>query len=588
MKIQSPYTNPYLWLFISFIISAPNLFPHNKDILINNITVNLDTILLDKDSIIYITSNDLLTFDLGSNSSKPSLRSFYLKGFQNKWFDSTYQNSVSYGNLDAGNYTFYIKSNKISKKVNIKVHNSYWLWYTITIITILIITYIIKGSLKQHIKRQLETYKNSLGVNFFKSDKSRENNLPNKKQPTKRKYNKVTVLFADIQGFTKIVEHLNPETLIDELDRFFIQFDEVAERYRIEKIKTIGDAYMCAGGIPTKNSTNPIEVILAALEMQRFMKQANIDNKKEVDDFWEVRIGIHTGPVISGTIGRKKLSFDIWGDSVNIASRMESSGIAGRINVSGVTYELIKDFFDCEYRGKMPIKYKGETDMYFVNQIKQELSVENLGIIPNSKFITKIKWIQYTDIEEQVLDILENKLSKNLHYHSVLHTIDVCTQVEIIGRSEGLSMDDLLLVKLAALFHDVGFINTIDNHEEESTKIAKEILTNYNYSITEINIVCELIMVTKQNTQPTTLNQQVLKDADLDYLGRADFIPISERLWKEICVCHTKMTLSEWNKYQLDFLKTHRYYTKTARNLRQVKKEKQIKKLVDLIKDKVN
>ncbi len=577
-----------MWLFISLLISELSLLSQNKQILIDNITVNLDTILLDEDSIIYINKNDLLTFDLGSKNSQPTLKIFYLKGMQSNWSDSTYQNSVSYSNLNPSEYTFFVKTNQLAEKVNIKVRSHYWLWFLLALILLIALIFVVRGSLRKHINNRIDIYKKALGVNFFKTDQSRVDNILTKQQSSKRKYNKVTVLFADIQGFTKIVEHLNPETLIDELDRFFIRFDEVVEKYRIEKIKTIGDAYMCAGGIPDKNSTNPIEVILAALEMQKFMKQANIDDKKEVGDFWEVRIGVHTGPVISGTIGRKKLSFDIWGDSVNIASRMESSGIAGKINISGVTYELVKDFFDCEYRGKMPIKYKGETDMYFVTRIKKELSIDGLGIIPNSKFITKIKWIQYIDIEENILDLLENKLSKNLHYHSVFHTIDVCTQVEIIGRAEGLSMDELLIVKIAALFHDVGFINVIDNHEEESVKIAQEILPNFRYSVEEVEQICNLIMVTKQNTTPTTLCEKVLKDADLDYLGRADFIPISDRLWKEICVCHTKMSLNEWHEYQLEFLKTHRYYTKTAQDLRQVKKEKQIKKLVDLITDKNN
>ncbi len=577
-----------MWLFISLLISELSLLSQNKEILIDNITVNLDTILLDEDSIIYINKNDLLTFDLGSKNSQPILKVFYLKGMQSNRSDSTYQNSVSYSNLDPSEYTFYVQTNKLSEKISIKVKSNYWLWFLLTTAILIGLIIIARGSLRKHINNQIEIFKKALGINFFKTEQSRVDNILPKQQSPKRKYNKVTVLFADIQGFTKIVEHLNPETLIDELDRFFIRFDEVVEKYRIEKIKTIGDAYMCAGGIPIKNSTNPIEVILAALEMQKFMKQANIDNKKEAGDFWEVRIGVHTGPVISGTIGRKKLSFDIWGDSVNIASRMESSGIAGKINISGVTYELVKDFFDCKYRGKMPIKYKGETDMYFVNQIKKELSVDGLGIIPNSKFNTKIKWVQYIDIEEYILDLLENKLSKNLHYHSVFHTIDVCTQVEIIGRSEGLSMGELLIVKLAALFHDVGFINVIDNHEEESVKIAQETLSKYRYTADEIKEICNLIMATKQNTIPLSISEKVLKDADLDYLGRADFIPISDRLWKEICVCHTKMSLSEWHVYQLEFLKAHRYYTKTAQDLRQVKKEKQIKKLVDLIADKNN
>ncbi|URW79870.1 adenylate/guanylate cyclase domain-containing protein [Xiashengella succiniciproducens] len=171
------------------------------------------------------------------------------------------------------------------------------------------------------------------------------------------KYKSVTVLFADIQGFTKIVEHLNPEILIDELDQFFFKFDSIVESYGIEKIKTIGDAYMAAGGIPEMSRVHPIKMILVAMEIHRYMFELRAAKEDKHQDYWELRIGIHTGPVIAGRVGRNKTSLDIWGDTVNIASRMESSGVPGEINITGATYLLVKDFFICEYRGKMPIKY---------------------------------------------------------------------------------------------------------------------------------------------------------------------------------------------------------------------------------------
>jgi len=175
--------------------------------------------------------------------------------------------------------------------------------------------------------------------------KSSANDIVVKGKADKAKYNFVTVLFSDIQGFTKIAEEMNPELLIDELDKFFFHFDSVVEKYSIEKIKTIGDAYMCAGGIPEKNRTNPVEVVLAALEMKDYMTRLKLGPELEGMKFWDIRIGIHTGTVVAGVIGQKKLSFDIWGDTVNTASRMESSGEAGKINISGTTYEFIKEFF---------------------------------------------------------------------------------------------------------------------------------------------------------------------------------------------------------------------------------------------------
>ena len=237
-----------------------------------------------------------------------------------------------------------------------------------------------------------------------------------KGKATKTKYNFVTVLFSDIQGFTQIAEEMNPEVLIDELDKFFFHFDSVVEKYRIEKIKTIGDAYMCAGGIPEKNRTNPVEVILAALEMQEYMKNLKEASLIQGMKYWDIRIGIHTGTVIAGVVGHKKLSYDIWGDTVNIASRMESSGEAGKINISGATYEFVKDFFICEHRGKMPVKYKGELDMYFVKEIIPELS-DDQGF-PNNRFRFKMQLIKLQDVEETVNKMFIDDAPPNLWFHN--------------------------------------------------------------------------------------------------------------------------------------------------------------------------
>ena len=208
--------------------------------------------------------------------------------------------------------------------------------------------------------------------------------LMTKGKASKVKYDFVTVMFADIHGFTKIAEVMDTEALIDELDKFFSAFDSVVEKYGIEKIKTIGDAYMCAGGIPENDRANPIMIILAGLEMMDYMRRRNSEGIK----LWDIKIGIHTGSVIAGVVGQKKLSYDIWGDTVNTANHIESSGEAEKINISGTTYEFVKDFFDCSFRGKIPVKYKGELEMYFVTGIKPELCDSN-GI-PNHKFWEKV------------------------------------------------------------------------------------------------------------------------------------------------------------------------------------------------------
>jgi class 3 adenylate cyclase len=190
--------------------------------------------------------------------------------------------------------------------------------------------------------------------------------LKEKGSATPKHYDKVSVLFTDFKGFTKIAEKLTPQELVAELNQCFLEFDKIIDKHNLEKIKTIGDAYMCAGGIPKANDTNPMDVVAAGLEIKEYMENLKMERESRGEDYWELRIGIHTGSVIAGVVGKNKFAYDIWGDAVNTASRMESSGIPGKVNISGTTYELIKDKFECTYRGKIQAKNKGEIDMYIV------------------------------------------------------------------------------------------------------------------------------------------------------------------------------------------------------------------------------
>ncbi len=398
-----------------------------------------------------------------------------------------------------------------------------------------------------------------------------------------RRFRMVTVLFSDIHGFTKIVEQMNPEDLIDELDKFFMHFDSVVEKYNIEKIKTVGDAYMCAGGIPNKNRTNPIEVILAAMEIQQYMKNMKINSKGGKKAIWGLRIGVHTGPVIAGVVGTKKVSYDIWGDTVNTASRMESSGSVSEINISAMTYMLVRNFFICEYRGRMPVKYKGNIDMYFVKGFKPNMSSDLKGLVPNQHFITQFQMLRYDDLEEAILTKLENELPKNLYYHNLKHTIDVITEVEIIGRKEGINRTEMLILKTAALFHDTGFILSYNDHEECGVKMARNILPKYFYSEEQIDQVANLILNTKFPPQPKTKLEMIICDADLDYLGRTDFIPVSGNLYRELKEHGRIKSIDEWNRLQIKFIENHQYFTETARNMRNVNKIRQLDKLRELI-----
>jgi adenylate cyclase len=183
-----------------------------------------------------------------------------------------------------------------------------------------------------------------------------------------RLINHVTVLFTDFKGFTSISETLSPQELVSEINECFSAFDRIMEKYGIEKIKTIGDAYMAAGGLPTPNQTHALDVVGAACDIRQFMQDWKDKKQAEGKLAFEIRIGVHTGPVVAGIVGIKKFQYDIWGDTVNTASRMESSGEPGEVNISEATYALVKDKFICTSRGKIAAKNKGEMEMFFVRR----------------------------------------------------------------------------------------------------------------------------------------------------------------------------------------------------------------------------
>jgi class 3 adenylate cyclase/Tfp pilus assembly protein PilF len=180
------------------------------------------------------------------------------------------------------------------------------------------------------------------------------------------KFDQVTVLFTDFVGFSKVAEAVEPEQLVKSIDHYFREFDEISSKHGLEKIKTVGDSYMCACGLPTANPAHAVNVIRAAMEMIDLVNR-ELRSPNGLSHF-EIRIGVHTGPVVAGIVGIKKWQYDIWGDTVNIASRMETNSEPGRINISETTYAEIRDHFTCAYRGEIEVKNHGALKMYFVDR----------------------------------------------------------------------------------------------------------------------------------------------------------------------------------------------------------------------------
>ena len=346
-----------------------------------------------------------------------------LEGFEEEWSLPSSKHDVSYTNLSPGRYTFLVKAsnddgiwNEEATAFSFRIRGPFWksLWFGLCCVIAGFGFFILytkirerklireKRILMEKVEQrtaEINKQKEELAAEKEKSDDLLLNILPQEaadelklrgKASTKY-YGQVSVLFTDFVSFTKVTEKVSHEKLISELDRYFVRFDEIIDNYNIEKIKTIGDSYMCAGGVQVRDKNHAVNTVLAGLEMQRFMFDANVSKKMKNEITWDIRLGINTGEVIAGVVGKKKFTYDIWGDTVNIASRMESSGEVGKVNISGSTYALVNEYFVCTYRGKISAKNKGHIDMYFVEKIKPEYSINGEGLFPNDDFIERLR-----------------------------------------------------------------------------------------------------------------------------------------------------------------------------------------------------
>jgi class 3 adenylate cyclase/HD superfamily phosphodiesterase len=448
------------------------------------------------------------------------------------------------------------------------------------------------------VKAKIEVFKtlyfkdqriNQLLQNIFPQNVLRDLNTIGKFSP--KRIEEGVVLFTDFVAFSKIAKHHEPMTLLRQLEEYFNKFDEIIDRYELEKIKTIGDAYMALGGV-TENCNKPaVRACLAALEMRNYMK-----NRKELaqatgSDFWEIRIGLHSGPLVAGIIGSKKMSFDVWGDTVNIAARAEQHSSADSITVTDRIAGHVLPYFDLMHRGEIEIKYGGQVDMFYLEQLKAEYSLFEEGNLPNSLLRTKCDLVNmdFEFARRHIINKLKSSLPDELDYHNLKHTLNVEKAAERIAKLEGVEGEDLILLKTAVLFHDSGFILKYEHNEIIGAEFVRKELPKFGYNEQQIKAIAQIIMSTTREVEPTTLLEKIMCDADHDYLGRADYFLVSKKLRNELELQGQKMTNLEWVEYQLNYLENvHEFYTDTAHNIRNKGKMKRIHELKQNREDLLN
>lgn len=322
---------------------------------------------------------------------RENLYSYRLEGYDANWSDPSPINMARFNNIPAGKYQFQVRAARgndiwtpIELNIPISIQQAYYKspWFLLACLLILasgvfgFLRYRIYTIRKreQELERMVELRTRELSEEKQKSEDLLLNILPVEIAEELKtfgfakaqRHNSVSVMFTDFRDFSKFAERMSPEGLVAEIDHCFRAFDQIIDRFGLEKIKTIGDAYMCVGGLGTDEKTAAKNTVQAALTIQEFMAKLTTERASQGLPAFEARIGIHSGPVVAGIVGIKKFAYDIWGDTVNIAARMEARGTPGLVNVSEATYQLVKDDFQCKHRGKIKAKNKGEIDMYYV------------------------------------------------------------------------------------------------------------------------------------------------------------------------------------------------------------------------------
>jgi class 3 adenylate cyclase/predicted metal-dependent HD superfamily phosphohydrolase len=391
------------------------------------------------------------------------------------------------------------------------------------------------------------------------------------------------VLFTDFVDFSLKAKNLRPLSLIRKLEKYFTRFDEITSKYNLEKIKTIGDAYMALAGVTEDHPKPALRACLAAVEIREFLRKERDVAIALKRDFWEIRIGLHMGPLVAGIIGATKYTFDVWGDTVNIAARSEAMTQSGSISLTESIQAHVGDYFELESRGKMDIQKRGGAiEMFYLKGIKEEYSMYLEGQSPNAelRLLCGLPSIDFEHMRQNILNRLRSLLPEGIMYHDVPHTLNVEKSAMRYGKLEGVNATDMLLLRTASLYHDAGYILQYEDNEDFGISMAQSTLPKFGYSATQIEIICSIINATKHHVSPQTLLEKIMCDADHDYLGRPDYHVIAKKLRNELEIFGFTYSEEEWISKQIDFLENeHVYHTETARNIRQYGKNVRIEDL---------
>ena len=398
-----------------------------------------------------------------------------------------------------------------------------------------------------------------------------------------RRFENGIVLFTDFVDFSSKAKDIKPIRLLKKLEYYFNQFDVIIERYKLEKIKTIGDAYMALAGVTEQHEEPAIRACLAAIEIRDFLRNEQDIARAMNRDFWEIRVGLHMGPLVAGIIGSSKISFDVWGDTVNIAARAEQGSKPGYITITKEIANKVSNFMNLDSRGAVSIhKRGGSIEMFYLNDIKLDYCLYGEGKIAATQLRVKcgLTSIDFEHMRTDITNRLKALLPEEVIYHDISHTLNVEKAAIRIAKLEGIGEDDVLLLKTAVLYHDAGYILQHHSNEEFAIKMAENNLPKFGYTAEQVKIITNIIQSTISDAIPKTILEKIMCDADHDYLGRADYYNVAKKLRLEMENFGENMSELEWIKYQLHYLENvHRYHTETAKNIRLQSKKVRITEL---------